>query len=79
MPVKVNQREAIRKMTDLSKIATWPTTSEAARVLGVSAQMVAVYLNRGLLHFIPTRAGRLIDPDDLLRLKRERESRAAAE
>lgn len=66
-------------MMNESEIANWPTTSEAARVLGVSAQMVAVYLNRGLLHFIPTRAGRLIDPSDLERLRRKREARAAAE
>jgi predicted site-specific integrase-resolvase len=58
------------------EISTWPTVSEAARLLGVSAASVDIYLKRGKLNFVPTRAGRLIDPRDIERLSRERETKA---
>jgi hypothetical protein len=45
-------------------------------VLGCSAELVTVLLNAGKLRFIGTRAGKLIDPADLERLRREREARA---
>lgn len=58
------------------EITNWPTRSGAARVLGCSAELVTVLLNAGKLRFIGTRAGKLIDPADLERLRREREARA---
>lgn len=64
--------------TNLAGISDWLRRSEAARVLGISAGMVDVLVRSGRLHFIPTRAGRLIDPDDLERLRRERQAKARA-
>jgi hypothetical protein len=58
-------------------IADWPTASEAARKLNLSAETVRLYMNRRELRFIETRAGRVIDPEDLERLARERASRTS--
>jgi excisionase family DNA binding protein len=39
--------------------------SEAARRLGVSGEMVSIWMRQGKLPFIATANGRLIDPADL--------------
>ena len=59
-------------------ITTWPTRSIAARQLGVSSELITNFLDRGLLKFIPTKLGRLIDPADLERLRRERAAKEKA-
>ncbi len=62
-----------------SDITTWPTRSGAARFLGCSEGLVTLLLNRGELKYIPTAAGKLIDPQDLERLRKERADRAAVQ
>ena len=57
-------------------ISEWPTRSGAAKVLDCSEGLVTLLLNRGALKYIPTKAGKLIDPEDLRRLKRERAAKA---
>jgi hypothetical protein len=60
-------------------IATWPTRSDAARELDLSPERISQLINEGRLAAITTRLGRLINPDSLARMKREREARQAAE
>ena len=64
---------------DVNGIENWPTRSEAGRVLRLSGQMIGVLMANGKLKFIATKAGRLIDPADLERLRAAREAKAAAE
>ena len=59
-------------------ITTWPTRSIAARQLGVSSELVTNWLNQGRLRFVATKLGRLIDPGDLERLRKERAAKEKA-
>jgi hypothetical protein len=61
-----------------SDIATWPTRSIAARHLGCSSELVTNLMNQGLLKFIPTKLGRLIDPQSLERVRKGREAKLAS-
>jgi predicted site-specific integrase-resolvase len=61
----------------MENISQWPSGSEAARQLGISAAMVRILMDQGRLRYIPTKLGRLIDPADLARLKLEREANHA--
>jgi predicted site-specific integrase-resolvase len=58
---------------DITKLAGLIGKSEAARRLGVSGEMVNVWLGQGKLKFLATAHGRLIDPVDVEKLRRERE------
>jgi hypothetical protein len=51
------------------------SVAEAARTLGVTPQRVRQILAASQLRYQQTSLGRLIDPDDLERLGREREER----
>ncbi len=50
------------KLTDLE---LWLTPTDAAKVLGVSRQMVEKRLNDGMYRAVKTRQGWLIDPKSL--------------
>jgi hypothetical protein len=49
--------------------------SEAARRLGVSAEMVSILMRQGKLAFTPTVYGRLLDPGDVEKLRYAREAK----
>ncbi len=57
-------------------VETWLTPSEAAKILGNSAQWVKQLARRDLLRGVETRLGWLIDPDDVERLLNERKEEA---
>lgn len=54
---------------DLSR---WVTPSQAANLLGVSAQTVRSWCDRGRLTSARTILGRLIDPDSVQEIQKER-------
>lgn len=54
------------------------TSSQVARLLGVSAQRVIQLANAGRLAHTRTDLGRLYDPADVQRLIRERAAKGAA-
>lgn len=64
-------------MAETTNYSEWPTRSEAARRLNLSAAMIDVLVGQGRLRFFPTRLGKLIDPSSLERLRREREANHA--
>jgi len=61
-----------------SDITNWPGRSEAARILRCSSELIGQLMNSGRLRFVPTKLGKLIDPADLERVRREREAKGAA-
>jgi excisionase family DNA binding protein len=65
-------------MAGKNAISDWLTVTQASWALRCSPARVCQLLDQGRIRFIATRAGRLIDPDDLLRLCKEREAAAAA-
>jgi predicted site-specific integrase-resolvase len=58
-------------------IASLIGRSEAARRLRVSGEMVSIWMRRGKLPSIATANGRLLDPADVEKLGRERETMKA--
>lgn len=57
----------------LKELEDWLTASEAAAVIGISRQALYPYLFDGRIRAVETRAGWIIDPVDLERMKKERE------
>ena len=51
------------------------TTSEVARELGLSSARIRQLLQAGELRYRQTALGRLVDPEDVARLRVEREQR----
>lgn len=58
------------------ELTTWLTPTQAALRLGVSAQSIREYVRKGKLRAVWVGRGRLIDPESVERLAREREERA---
>ncbi len=56
-----------------TELEPWLTPSQAAFRLGVSAEAVRQYCNRGGLVVVRTGHGRLIDPASIERLAKERQ------
>ena len=65
--------EANKEANMANEALYWLTPSQAARVLGVTPQMVRYYCLGGKLEFQATPLGRLINPDSVARLAKERE------
>jgi len=59
-----------------SDISTWPGRLGAAQLLGCSPELVTALSAQGRVRFVATRLGKLYDPEDLRRLKAERDARA---
>lgn len=55
----------------------WITPSQAARRMKVSAQLVGWLCRKGRLEHVVTPLGRLIDPESVEQLVKERETREA--
>jgi excisionase family DNA binding protein len=57
-------------------MTTFPglSPSEAAKVLNVTPARIRQLLSAGELRYTRTSLGRLVDPDDVERLRREREA-----
>jgi predicted site-specific integrase-resolvase len=51
--------------------------SEAARTLGITPARVRQMLTTGQLRYVATPLGRVVDADDVERLRQEREARQA--
>jgi hypothetical protein len=66
-------------MNEINNITSWLTLSEAARAIERSAGTIHYHLVKGRVRFIQTPHGRLIDPEDLQRLRRELRARAREE
>ena len=56
----------------LKEMESWLTPTDVGRRFGVSRQAVHKWLENGKLRAVKTRAGWLIDPDDVERAARER-------
>lgn len=59
-------------------LRNWLTPSQVARRLGLSTEMVRQYCRQGKLVVAWTAHGRLIDPESVERLAREREQERGA-
>jgi predicted site-specific integrase-resolvase len=66
-------------MSNINDISTWLTLSEAARAVERSAGTIHYHLAKGRVRFVSTPHGRLIDPEDLQRLKRRLRARGREE
>lgn len=63
---------------NIEEVKNWLTLSEAARAVERSTTTLHYHMQRGRVRFVYTPRGRLIDPDDLQRLKRKLRARARA-
>lgn len=61
-------------MPSIKELETWLTTIEAAREIGMSRQALYPHLEEGELRAVHSRAGWLIEPASVERMKREREN-----
>ena len=59
----------------LSDLEDWLTPAEAGKVIGVSKQMVTIYLDEKKLRGVWTHQGWLVDPEDAERLRDERKEK----
>ncbi len=72
-----------RKSTDsvrggrenLYDVEDWLAPSHAGRILGTSGQWVAILCRQGKLRAVRTALGWLVDPDDIERVREEREAK----
>ncbi len=64
---------------NIEDVKTWLTLSEAARAVERSTTTLHYHMQKGRVRFVYTPRGRLIDPDDLQRLKRRLRARAREE
>jgi excisionase family DNA binding protein len=67
---------APRVGADLSATQNWLPVSEAARLIGLSANSVRRFADAGTLPAVRTRLGRLVDPAALERLAARRAAAA---
>ncbi len=64
-------------MEELPNVSTYYSTSSAARALGVNERTLRLWLQAGKLpHTLTTTLGKLYDPEDIQRLRDERQAQS---